>query len=122
MQSYTWVNLRWFGDKKSKNTKFPAVVLTDVGFLPEKSGDFPTCFRDDFSGSAAKLCRVVGITEKAAVICQNISTKCIQNLFKLQIVIIPDTSLRKFPVIYLTETYHAVTIPLTLLPLTANSL
>ena len=53
MQAYTWVNLRWFGDKKSKKTKFPAVVLTDVGFLPEKSGDFPTCFRDDFSGSAA---------------------------------------------------------------------
>ena len=52
-QAYTWVNLRWFGDKKSKKTKFPAVVLTDVGFLPEKSGDFPTCFRDDFSGSAA---------------------------------------------------------------------
>ena len=53
MQAYTWVNLRWFGDKKSKKTKFPAVVLTDVGFLPEKSGDFPTCFRDDFAGSAA---------------------------------------------------------------------
>lgn len=48
MQAYTWVNLWWFGDKKSKKTKFPAVVLTDVGFLPEKSGDFPTCFRDDF--------------------------------------------------------------------------
>ena len=40
MQAYTWVNLWWFGDKKSKKTKFPAVVLTDVGFLPEKSGDF----------------------------------------------------------------------------------
>lgn len=53
MQAYTWVNLWWFGDKKSKKTKFPAVVLTDVGFLPEKSGDFPTCFRDDFSSSAA---------------------------------------------------------------------
>ena len=45
--------LRGYRLTKAAKTKFPAVVLTDVGFLPEKSGDFPTCFRDDFSGSAA---------------------------------------------------------------------